>query len=131
MQLRNYTDSDFPQLEQLLKTCNIYNQTYDKRDIIKRKIGADPESVILLEENGKIIGCVFIIYDPWSSYIYRLCVIQEHQGKGLAAKLMDEAENRLKERGTNPVTIFIEEDNKDKLNFYLKRGYRDEGKVLM
>ena len=123
MQIRNYADADFPQLEQLLKDAGIYYGPLDKRDILRKKIEHDPESIIVAEDNGKIIGTVFIIYDPWNSFVYHLGVHPDYRGQGLGNKLMDSAEGIFKTRGMNRPTLFIEEENQKAVEFYKKRGW--------
>ena len=54
MQLRNYRDADFPRLEQLLKDTKIYYEPLDKREIFKKKIEHDSESIIVAEDEGRL-----------------------------------------------------------------------------
>ena len=128
--IRNYIDADFPQLENILKKCGVYSEKYDTRESIRKKMEHDTESVIVAEENGQIIGCVFIIYDPWSSFIYRLGIDPDYRRRGIGNVLMQEAERRLTKRGTNPITIFVHEDNIGALEFYRKRGWKPGQKVI-
>jgi|SRR3989344_4622725 len=123
MKIRNYRDEDFPKLEELLKINGIYYEPLDKREILKRTIEHDPESIILAEENESLAGTVFIIYNPYESFVYHLGVHPNYRGKGLANKLMDEAERRLRERGIKRPTLFVEEYNEKVIEFYKKRGW--------
>ena len=54
MQIRNYKDSDFPQLKKLLEDTNLYYKPLDKKEIFKKKIDYDQESIIIAEDNNKI-----------------------------------------------------------------------------
>jgi ribosomal protein S18 acetylase RimI-like enzyme len=123
MQLRNYTDADFPELEELLKATGVYYEPLDKRQTFKKKIEHDPASIIVAEDAERIVGAVFIIYDPWESFIYHLGVLPDYRGQGLANRLMDEAEKRLKMRGMNRPTLFVEEGKEEIVEFYRKRGW--------
>ncbi len=123
MRLRDYDNVDFPQLEQLLKDTRLYYGSLDQKDIFKRKIEYDPGSIIVAEDNGRLIGTVFIVYDPWCSFVYHLGVHPDYRGQGLASKLMDEAEGRLKARGITRPTLFVEEENEPVVDFYKKRGW--------
>ena len=123
IEISHYKDSDFPQFKQLLKDIGIYYEPLDRRDILKNKIEHDPESILIAKAKGKLIGTVFILYDPWSSFIYHLGVHPEYRRKGLANQLMDEAERKLKARGINRPTLFVEEDNEQVVEFYQKRGW--------
>lgn len=130
IKIRYYKNKDFPQLEQLLKDTGIYYQALDKKNILKKKIDYDPESIIVAEDNKKICGTVFIIYDPWAPFIFHLGVHPDYQRKGLGSKLMEKAEGILKERGTIIPTLFVEEENQEVVDFYKKRGWKVLGSTL-
>lgn len=128
--IRNYKDDDSSKLEQLLKDIGIYYEPLDKKDIFKKKVEHDPESIILAEDDDKLIGTVFIIYDPWHSCVYHLGVHPDYRNEGIANKLMNEAEKRLKARGIEKVTLFVEEENSKVVDFYKKRGWNICGKTI-
>lgn len=122
--IRNYKDNDSRKLEHLLKDVGLYYKHLDKRKIFKKKIEYDPESIIVAEDGDKLIGTVFIIYDPWNSCIYHLGVHPDYRNKGVATKLMDEAEGRLKARGVERITLFAGEENNRAVKFYKKRRWK-------
>ncbi|OKH14227.1 GNAT family N-acetyltransferase [[Limnothrix rosea] IAM M-220] len=128
--LRNYQDEDFPALQQLLIDTQIFYEPLDKQVIFQRKINHDAESIIVAEQDRHIIGTIFFVYDPWNSFIFRLGVHPDHQGQGLANRLMDEAEKRLRNRGMPRPTLFVEEDKEEVLTFYKKRGWEVLYKVF-
>ncbi|MEK6952225.1 MAG: GNAT family N-acetyltransferase [Nanoarchaeota archaeon] len=130
MQIRNYQDQDFQRLVELLKATENYYEPLDTRENLKIKIGHDPNSIIVLEDDNKLVGTVFICYDPWCSFIYHLSVHPNYQKKGLGSKLMDEAEKRLKEAGIRRPTLFVTEKNQQVIEFYKKRGWSVMGKVF-
>ena len=123
IQISNYKEAEFPQFEQLLKDIGIYYEPLDRRDILKKKIEHDPEVILVAEENGRSIGTIFILYDPWCSFVYHLGVHPNYRRQGVGNKLMGEAERILKARGINRPTLFVEEDNRQVVEFYEKRGW--------
>ena len=123
LQLRNYNDADFPLFQKMLKDIGIYHEPLDTRDILRKKIEHDSESIIVAEDKGRLVGTVFILYDPWCSFVYHLGVHPDYRGKRLATQLMDEAEGKLKARGIKRPTLFVEEDNQEVVEFYNKRGW--------
>ncbi len=128
--LRNYQDEDFPALQQLLIDTQIFYAPLDTRAIFQRKIEHDCESIVIAAQENRIIGTVFFVYDPWNSFIFHLGVHPNYQKQGLANILMDEAEKRLRNRGMPRPTLFVEEDNKQVLEFYQKRGWEVLYKVF-
>lgn len=123
MKIRNYEDHDFPKIKLLLKRAGIFYPPLDDRAVLKKKIDHDPESIIVAEEKRSIVGCVFIIYDPWLSFIHHLGVWPEYVSKGVAHELMDEAERRLKARGVTSPTVFVEQENSDIVDFFKERNW--------
>ncbi len=130
MQIRNYQDSDFPQVEGLLKTLGLFHPHLDTQDIYSTKIKSDAESIILALQDNKPVGCIFFVYDPWISTIFHLGVHPEYRNKGIASQLLEEAERRIQSREANSVGIHVENQNKEALEFYRKRGYSDFGTYL-
>lgn len=96
------------------------------------------------EENGKILGAIVIStfmdeeYRPikWltpngnSTYIHRLCVHPEHQGKGLAQQLMDFAEAHSRDNDFVSVRLDTFSQNKRNQLFYEQRGYQRLGDIF-
>lgn len=123
MKFRDYQEKDFQELKQLLISTNVFYEPLDTQEIFRKKIEHDPESIILAVEDDKVIGTVFIVYDPWNSFIFRLGVHPNYQGRGIANALMEEAEQRLKSRGMVRPTLFVEEDNTEVLGFYKRRDW--------
>lgn len=130
MNIRYYREKDFSQLEQLLKDIGIYYESLDKKDILKKKIGYDPESILVAEDGDRLCGTVFLIYDPWAPFIFHLGVHPDYREKGIATKLMEEAEEVIKKRGAVSSTLFVEEDNEKVVDFYKKRGWQVVYKVF-
>lgn len=124
LKIRNYQDNDFNKLEQLLKDTGLYYESVDKKEIFKKKIEHDSESIIIAEDDDKIIGTVFIIYDPWNPCIYHLGVHPDYRNKGIGNKLMDEAEGRLIARGSEITTLFVDEENQKAIEFYKNRRWK-------
>jgi len=130
LKIRNYQDDDSSKLEQLLKDTGLYYKSIDKKKILKNKIEENPESIIVAEYDNKLVGTVFAIYDLWNPMIFHLGVHPDHRNKGIGSKLMDEAEKRLKARGVEEVTLFVEEENNKAMDFYKNRGWEDCGKTF-
>lgn len=123
MILRDYQDPDFDQLITLLKDAGTFYEPCDRKEVFSKKIEIDPGSIIIAEEDGLVLGTVFIIYDPFQSFVYHLSVHPGYQRKGVGGRLMDEAEKRLKGKGVHRPTLFVEEENSEVVAFYKKKGW--------
>jgi ribosomal protein S18 acetylase RimI-like enzyme len=57
------------------------------------------DAVLLAMVDGEMVGTVIAAFDGWRGNIYRLAVLPEHRGRGIARMLVREAEHRLVIRG--------------------------------
>ncbi|WP_108422408.1 GNAT family N-acetyltransferase [Flagellimonas amoyensis] len=102
------------------------------------------EELYVIVENGSILGTIVVStfmddeYRPiqWltpngnSTYIHRLSVHPDHQGKGLAQQLMDFAETYSKNRQFVSVRLDTFSQNKRNQRFYEQRGYQKLGDIF-
>lgn len=104
---------------------HLFWETGDRPEILKQKLEFDPESIIVLEHNNAIIGVVTTVYDPWASFIWHLSIHPRYQSRGLGHMLADEAERRLKLRGTTSINGFIAHTNNHSRIFFQRRGFTE------
>jgi len=125
MELRSYKTSDFNQVLQLLKDTNLYFEACDTRETINAKSIEDPESIVVAEAGaGLIIGCAFIVTEPWANIIYHMAVDPNFQNKGIGTALLEYGEDLIKERGRIGVSMYVMSDNVDALRLYERKGYK-------
>ena len=119
-----------------------WNEHYPSEAAFKKDV--EREELYAVEENGKILGAIVIStfmdeeYVPikWltpngkSTYIHRLCVHPEQQGKGLAQQLMDYAEGYSRDNGFLSVRLDTFSQNQRNQRFYEQRGYQKLGDIF-
>ncbi len=126
MQIRDYQPSDYTQLINVLKQAALFDESYDTKQKLETKIPCG--SIIVAEENEKIVGAVFFTWDNWDSSIYRLAVKPENRKQGIGTLLLEEAERRLRQHGADVSSLRTDADNEEIQEFFRKRGYRNVGK---
>lgn len=114
-----------PRLIELLKKTGLLWKSGDTIDAFQKKLIHDPESILVLDYGGKIIGMVVFIYDPWASFLWHLTIDPQYQGRGLGHMLIHEAEKLLEKRGTTSSNGFVMPANNHSRSFLKKRGYRE------
>ncbi|MEC7769884.1 MAG: GNAT family N-acetyltransferase [Bacteroidota bacterium] len=119
-----------------------WNEHYPSEEAFIKDIERD--ELFVIEENNAVQGTIVIStvmdeeYKPiqWltpngnSTYIHRLSVHPDHQGKGLAQQMMDFAENFSKEKGFVSIRLDTFSQNKRNQRFYEQRGYQKLGDIF-
>lgn len=123
--VRNARKEDFPRLIELLKVTDLFWETGDTEEVFEKKLAFDPNSILVLECMDKIIGMVTTVYDPWASFIWHVAIDPAYQKRGLGHMLAEEAEKRLKARGTTSVNGYVLPTNRNSLSFLRVRGYTE------
>ena len=85
---------------------------------------------IIIKIDNWIVGHLSIKYeeDQKSAHLFHLIIDSDHLRKGLAKKLISFAEDIIKKKKINKITINVVKKNKVALKLYDSLGYIDKGK---
>ena len=89
-------------------------------------LGSPNASVLLAEDGGAMAGAAVASFDGWRAYIYHVAVVPAQRGKGIARRLFQDAEARLREQGAGSVYIMVHEQNTAGLALAGETGYEPE-----
>jgi ribosomal protein S18 acetylase RimI-like enzyme len=104
------------------------------------------ETLFAYREDGVVLGIVVLNESQdeeyaeikWSTndadrniVVHRLAVHPDHQGKGIARKIMDFAEVYAKDEGYDAIRLDTYSQNPRNQKFYTNRGYNDLGPVYL
>lgn len=129
--LRPYQRGDRQALVSLWSTCQLTRPWNDPYRDIDRKLARDASNLVVLHEDGELVGSVMVGYDGHRGWINYLAVHPEHQRHGLGRLLMGEAERRLRELGCAKVNLQIRASNKAAIEFYQHIGYTVDDVISM
>jgi ribosomal protein S18 acetylase RimI-like enzyme len=90
----------------------------DTVEELQRLVRADPGALLVAEDDGAIVGSVIAGWDGWRGSIYRLAVTPERRRRGLARRLVTEAERRLAARGALRLTALVAGDEPHAVGFW-------------
>jgi hypothetical protein len=98
-----------------------------------------PESLLIAEIHGafddavdsSIVGAVIAGFDGVRGWIYHLAVAPAHRRRGIATRLMREAEAVLRARGCSKVNLQVRAANQGVVAFYRALGYQLEERLSM
>ena len=129
MTIRAYRPDDYEQLKALYLGSSTFGGQFDEardgENRLQKKIDADPDAVLVAEENGKLVGTVSLIDDGRVAWLFRFAV---PLASGDTAKaLHDKALAILKERGHSQVLVYTSVGNADLDSRYKRLGFTKGG----
>ncbi len=96
----------------------------DEPQELEKKLARDPDLFLVAEAEGLIVGSVVGGFDGRRGMIYHLAVAPGYRRRGLGQALMDEVEQRLRQKGCIRCYLMVTKDNPDAVPFYEKRGWQ-------
>ena len=105
---------DYPAVLSLWETCGpgLRVGRSDSPQEIQKKLKRDPDLFLVAETSGKIIGTVLGGFDGRRGMVYHLGVLPEHRRSGIGRALLDEVEDRLRQKGCLKCYLMVIKDNK-------------------
>jgi len=101
---------------------------------IMRMMESDPESVMVADEAGAIIGCVAMkrkgTLSGKTGVVEHIFVEKGSRGRGIAKVLMKAVEERLKKEGIRKVRATVTISNNPSLKMFRSLGYNKRRVVL-
>jgi ribosomal protein S18 acetylase RimI-like enzyme len=111
-------------LEECAEVLNVWRKAEaiprptDTLPELERLVREHPETLLVGEEAGRIIGSVIAGWDGWRGGIYRLAVLPECRRRRVAQALVAEAERRLHARGARRLSAMVARDEPQAVAFW-------------
>jgi ribosomal protein S18 acetylase RimI-like enzyme len=118
-----YKDDFYEDVKKILQECKLYDEVWESRENLKRKIKMDPESILIAKDKNKIIGCTFLVDGGWTAFIFRVGVSESYRKRGIGSKLLQKAEEIIKKKGFKEVELLVDSKNNTLKSWYDKKSY--------
>lgn len=146
IQIREYLDSDEPEIRSCIKVLKEYESQFDPDyrtdddsiDLLFRENNANVQkggAIYVALSGATIIGFVslslenkndeLILKKVDSVYISDLVVLPEHRGRGVGKLLLQKVEEFAKSRRINYLKLILFANNAGAKKFYEREGFRD------
>jgi ribosomal protein S18 acetylase RimI-like enzyme len=129
--IRRDLPGDREPLVELWSRCGLTRPWNDPYRDIDRKLAADPANLLVLEQDGRLIGSVMVGYDGHRGWVNYLAVDPGHQHQGLGRALMADAERRLRAAGCPKLNLQVRPSNQAAVEFYRRIGFAVDDVVSM
>ena len=130
--IRSFREADRPQLEQLWTAVFPDDPPRNAPDrMIDGALAVRPESLLVAEIDGALVGAVIAGWDGVRGWIYHLAVAPAHRRRGIATRLMRGAEAALRALGCSKINLQVRATNQGVVAFYRALGYQIEERLSM
>ena len=99
--------------------------------VIEGALKARPETLLVAECAGALVGAVIAGFDGVRGWIYHLAVAPTHRRRGVATRLMRAAEAALRALGCAKINLQVRAANSEAVAFYRQLGYEVEERISM
>ena len=130
-QIRNYQTTDYDSVTALYKIGDLFGGQFDEARDSEEKLtevtNRDPESILVCEEGGSIIGTISLIENGRVAWLFRFAVKEPKDNHDVAKALYDRAREILKSRGHSQILVYSDPENENLNERYAALGMTEGG----
>jgi ribosomal protein S18 acetylase RimI-like enzyme len=132
MKTRRLTGEDYDQIIALWKRAGLpYKpQGRDRKEVLEAQIRASPDLSIGVFEENRLAGVVLATTDGRKGWINRLAVDPDCRRRGVAKRLINEAETALRNYGIHVFCALIESGNTTSMQLFKASGYHEHRDIV-
>ncbi len=118
--------SDSDALLELWKRAGIRSNVADEKKMLQVRLAKDRDLFLVAAQGSRLVGSLIAGWDGWRGSMARLAVDPAHRGQGIAQRLVERCEARLRKRGAKRIGALVFADNTLGRHFWRAAGYRLE-----
>lgn len=125
-EIRAFRPADEKDVIGLWIRCGLVAPYNNPQMDIARKLMVKPEWLLVGAVDGEIVASCMVGYDGHRGWINYLAVAPEYRRRGLARRMMEEAERLLRSAGCAKVNLQVRAANQEVMAFYRSIGYCED-----
>jgi ribosomal protein S18 acetylase RimI-like enzyme len=129
--VRPYQPDDEKAVIQLWSECRLLVPQNNPASDIQRKLKVNPEWFLVGVIGSELVATCMVGYDGHRGWINYLAVSPSLQRRGLATRMMREAEKLLRTVGCAKINLQVRQHNHVAIKFYEKIGYSVDAVVSL
>jgi ribosomal protein S18 acetylase RimI-like enzyme len=96
---------------------------------LERLLETSADALLVAEADGRIVGTIIAGWDGWRANFYRLAVLPSARRRGIALRLVNEAERRLAAKGARRLSAIVMSEHDPAVALWLAAGYTHDTRV--
>ncbi len=130
--VRSATLDDEQQVIALWHACDLVASYNDPvADFRFAKAGPCSDVLVAVDEAGAIMGSVMVGHDGHRGWLYYVAASPASRGEGVGRRVVEAAENWLREHGVAKAQLLVRETNTKVVSFYEHLGFETAPRVVM
>jgi ribosomal protein S18 acetylase RimI-like enzyme len=131
LMIRPYAPRDEEAVIRLWLRCDLVVPWNNPRQDIERKLKVNPDLFLVGEIRGNLVATCMAGYEGHRGWINYLATDPDYRRQGIAARMMEVAEEKLIAMGCPKINLQVRAGNKDAVAFYEAVGYELDDIVNM
>ena len=130
--IRSAAASDEQAIIALWRACGLVVSYNDPAaDFHFAKAGSSSDVLVGVDDAGEILGSVMVGHDGHRGWLYYVAAHPASRGAGTGRRMVEAAEDWLRERGVAKVQLLVRETNTQVVSFYEHLGFEVAPRVIM
>ncbi len=127
MNLRKMEISDYDRVHALWMSIRGFaiKSIDDSREGVTMFLERNPDTSVVAEEDGKVVGAILCGHDGRRATLYHVCVHENYRLRGIGKSMVVWAMNRLKEKKINKVALIAFTRNDVGNAFWKSIGWKE------
>jgi len=128
--IREAAPADFDAIIELWYRIDRHTELPDKAEYLQRFHDFSPDLFLVAEVDGRLVGTIIGGWDGWRGHIARLAADPTLRRKGIARRLVNEIESRLRAKGARRIYALVDRRSPPAIPFWESAGYAANGDIV-
>ena len=130
MLVRPARRSEIPAVLALWREADAVPSVSDDPASLARLLDTSEDALLVAEDGGgRLVGTIVAGWDGWRGNLYRLAVLPTERRRGIALRLVAEAEQRLTRKGAVRLSALVVSEHDPAVALWLAAGYTHDPRV--
>ena len=128
--IREARPADFDAIIAMWHSIERHTELPDKPAYLQQFHDLSPELFLVAEIDGRLVGTIIGGWDGWRGHIARLAADPGVRRQGIARKLVDEIEARLRARGARRIYALVDRRSPPAIPFWEAASYHANDEII-
>jgi ribosomal protein S18 acetylase RimI-like enzyme len=120
---------DIPGVLALWREAQAVPSVSDDPASLARLVETSGDALLVAEAGGRLVGTIIAGWDGWRGNLYRLAVRPDARRRGVALRLVAEAERRLAAKGARRLSALVMSGHDPAVALWTAAGYQHDRRV--